>query len=68
MEQISEDQSEIPLKFWVKCVSPTCGGYCWQTRTKLQYISCPNCRHTNKVAEARKKYSDERCSDASESH
>lgn len=36
-------------KVGVKCVK--CG-YGWKTSTKLGYISCPNCRHTNKTDEA----------------
>lgn len=35
-------------KVRVKCVC----GYRWGTKTKLQYISCPNCRHTNKLEDA----------------
>ena len=54
---MEQENEEIP-KVGVKCV--VCG-YGWKTRTKLQYISCPNCRHTNKIVDAKKTF-EESCS------
>ena len=52
MEQVSV---EPKIKFDVCCVK--CG-YKWKTGTPLLYISCPNCRHTNKTQEARDKFTE----------
>lgn len=52
MEQVS---AEPKIKFDVCCVK--CG-YKWKTGTPLLYISCPNCRHTNKTQEARDKFAE----------
>lgn len=46
-ESIVTPEGENP-KRGVKCAC----GYSWKTRTKLRYISCPNCRHTNKTEDA----------------
>jgi DNA-directed RNA polymerase subunit RPC12/RpoP len=51
---MEQEVAEIP-KIGVKCV--VCG-YSWKTRTKLNYISCPNCRHTNKIVEATKAFAE----------
>ena len=52
MEQVT---AEPKIKFDVCCVK--CG-YKWKTGTPLLYISCPNCRHTNKTQDARDKFAE----------
>lgn len=49
-DMITEEEVTTPIKdkVPVKCVC----GYRWKTKTALQYISCPNCRHTNKLEDA----------------